>query len=103
MARVHYWLFTFCGTAIDSSLGVWKMIVPKFPRQFIACACIVAVIIYGGFALFFDYNAEVFKWLFPALNAYPLWFFGARQWEKRKNGGVQAIDTRTDEIKKRKQ
>lgn len=60
------------------------MIDAKLPRQFIACACIVAVITYGGFCLFFDYNAEVFKWLFPVLNAYPLWFFGARQWEKRK-------------------
>ena len=76
------------------------MIDVKLPRQFIACACIAAVIIYGGFCLFFDYNAEVFKWLFPALNFYPLWFFGARQWEKRKNGNVevQAISMKIDAV-----
>lgn len=56
----------------------------KFPRQFIACACIVAVIFYGGLALFFEVNMDVFKWLFPALNAYPMAFFVVREVEKRK-------------------
>ena len=60
------------------------MIDPKFPRQFIACACIVAVIAYGGLALFYEVNMDVFKWLFPALNAYPGSFFVLRQIEKRK-------------------
>lgn len=60
------------------------MMDPKFPRQFIACFCIVAVVFYGGLALFYDVNMEVFKWLFPVLNLYPGIFFGVRQWEKRK-------------------
>ena len=61
------------------------MIDPKFPRQFIACASIVAVILYGGLAILYQgINMEVFKYVFGALNVYPAAFFIVRQVEKRK-------------------
>ena len=75
------------------------MIDPKFPRQFIACACIVAVIAYGGFCLFFDYNAEVFKWLFPALNVYPGAFFVLRQVEKGQDKCAEVKPVNTEMFK----
>lgn len=60
------------------------MIDPKLPRQFIACACIPAIILFSGFALFYDINMEVFKWVMGVLNFYPMSFFVVRQIEKRK-------------------
>jgi len=53
-------------------------------RQFIACACIIAIIAYSGFALFGNVNLDVFWRVFTALNVYVGWFFISREVEKRK-------------------
>lgn len=56
-------------------------------RQFIACACIIAIIAYSGFALFSDVNLDVFWKVFTALNVYVGWFFISREVEKKHDGG----------------
>ena len=53
-------------------------------RQFIACACILAIIAYSGFALFGNVDLDVFWRVFTALNVYVGWFFISREVEKRK-------------------
>jgi hypothetical protein len=53
-------------------------------RQFIACACIIAIIAYSGFALFGNVDLDVFWRVFTALNVYVGWFFISREVEKSK-------------------
>jgi len=54
-------------------------------RQFIACACIIAIITYTGFALFGNVDMAAFWRVFGVLNGYVGWFFVSREFEKTRD------------------
>ena len=60
---------------------------PKaWTRQFVAIACIMAIITYSGFALFGNIDMTTFWRIFTTLNVYVAWFFGSREVEKKRRG-----------------